>query len=66
MFLLARLDVHHLYERREMILVVEDEPGVRALVEYALKRNGYSVISAECGSSAVESFSNARTRSSWS
>jgi len=41
---------------KETILVVEDDPAVRRLVESVLKRYGYSVILAEDGVEAVAAF----------
>ena len=36
------------------ILLAEDEPAIRNLVEFALQRNGYSVLPASNGEEAVE------------
>jgi len=41
---------------QETILVVEDDPAVRRLVESVLKRFGYTVIAAESGEEAVALF----------
>ena len=41
---------------KETILVVEDDPAVRILVESVLKRFGYSVMLAESGDEAIELF----------
>jgi two-component system cell cycle sensor histidine kinase/response regulator CckA len=41
-------------ERPSTILLAEDEEGVRAFLEMALKRAGHHVISSETGTSAVE------------
>lgn len=46
----------------ETILVVEDEPAVRAVVESTLRRFGYSVIIAIDGQDAVNTFAAARSR----
>ena len=40
--------------RRESILVVEDEPLVRAFVCEALQHHGYHVLDADCGQKALE------------
>ena len=40
--------------RRESILVVEDEPLVRAFVCEALQHRGYTVLDADCGQKALE------------
>jgi two-component system cell cycle sensor histidine kinase/response regulator CckA len=40
--------------RRETILVVEDEPLVRAFVCEALQHHGYHVLDADCGQKALE------------
>jgi DNA-binding response OmpR family regulator len=37
----------------ETLLVVENEPAIRALVKMALERHGYTVLSAESGSEAL-------------
>jgi two-component system cell cycle sensor histidine kinase/response regulator CckA len=37
----------------ETVLLVEDEPGVRALVEAVLKKLGYKVLVADCGEAAL-------------
>jgi two-component system, cell cycle sensor histidine kinase and response regulator CckA len=39
---------------RESILLVEDEPSVRALARRMLERHGYTVVEAEDGASALE------------
>ena len=39
--------------RRETILVIEDEPDIREVIEYNLRREGYQVIAARDGESAV-------------
>jgi two-component system cell cycle sensor histidine kinase/response regulator CckA len=38
---------------REVILLVEDDPGVRALAGSVLRRYGYAVLEADCGGAAV-------------
>ena len=40
----------------ETVLVAEDEPGVRSMVELVLQKYGYTVILAEDGQEAVEKF----------
>jgi two-component system cell cycle sensor histidine kinase/response regulator CckA len=42
----------------ETILLVEDEPGVRAFVSKALRRFGYHVIEAESGEAALQAISS--------
>lgn len=37
----------------ETILVAEDQPHIRALIEYKLKNNGYQVIAVDNGSDAL-------------
>jgi two-component system cell cycle sensor histidine kinase/response regulator CckA len=46
--------VKPLGDRRECILVAEDEPQVRAYVCEALKNHGYNVLDADCGQKALE------------
>ena len=46
----------------ETILVVEDEPGVRSMVELVLKKYGYTVLLAEDGVEAVAQFQAHRGR----
>jgi len=46
--------------RRESILVVEDEPLVRAFVCEALQLHGYTVLDADCGQKALEVWECAR------
>jgi polar amino acid transport system substrate-binding protein len=46
----------------ETILVVEDDPSVRKVVEDVLKNYGYAIISAEDGQEAVEKFCENRAR----
>ena len=46
----------------ETILVAEDEPAVRMLVETILKENGYTVIMAEDGQDCIEKFLANRDR----
>jgi two-component system, OmpR family, response regulator len=41
----------------EHILVVDDDPHIREVVEFALKKAGFSVTSASNGASGLESFS---------
>ncbi len=41
-------------DRHECILVVEDEPEVRAYVCEALRNRGYKVLDADCGQKALE------------
>jgi len=41
-------------DRKESILVVEDEPLVRAFVCEALQLHGYNVLDADCGQKALE------------
>ncbi|HEX5220167.1 MAG TPA: response regulator [Verrucomicrobiae bacterium] len=41
-------------DRKESILVVEDEPLVRAFVCEALQHHGYNVLDADCGQKALE------------
>ena len=36
------------------ILVVDDEPDIRELIEYNLKKEGYQVVTAENGKEAIE------------
>jgi len=45
--------------RRESILVVEDEPLVRAFVCEALQHHGYQVLDADCGQKALEVWEHA-------
>jgi len=45
--------------RRECIMVVEDEPQVRAYVCEALRHHGYAVLDADCGQKALEVWANA-------
>jgi two-component system cell cycle sensor histidine kinase/response regulator CckA len=40
--------------RLEMVLLVEDEASVRTLAETILRRQGYQVVSADCGEAAIE------------
>jgi len=40
----------------QRILLVEDEPGVLAFVSAALRQNGYTVLTADCGAAAREVF----------
>lgn len=46
----------------ETILVVEDDPSVRKVVEDVLLNSGYEIITAEDGQQAVEIFSENRSR----
>ena len=46
----------------ETILLAEDEPAVRTLIESILKKYGYEIILAEDGAEAVEKFSANRDR----
>jgi len=39
--------------RRQTILVVDDEPGVRVIVARMLTLSGYSVVSAQSGEDAI-------------
>ena len=39
---------------RETILVAEDDPGIRGLIEAALSKNGYRILCAESGSAALK------------
>lgn len=39
---------------KNKILVVDDEPDIRELIEYSLKKEGYQVITAENGIQAIE------------
>jgi two-component system alkaline phosphatase synthesis response regulator PhoP len=39
---------------KNKILVVDDEPDIRELIEYSLKKEGYQVITAENGIEAIE------------
>ena len=41
-------------EKSQIILVVDDDPGVLRLFETILKRGGYSVVAAESGKKALE------------
>src|SRR6202035_3270878 len=41
-------------EAKLTILLAEDEPAIRDLVEFVLERNGYSVLPASNGEEAVE------------
>ncbi len=43
---------------KQTILVVDDEPEIRKLVAAMLTRNGYSVLSADCGENAIRLFRN--------
>ena len=43
---------------KQRILVVDDEPAILELVSYNLKRDGYEVITAADGKSALEMFMN--------
>jgi DNA-binding response OmpR family regulator len=43
----------NVHARRPVILVVEDEPTIRAAVERALEMDGYHVLTAENGRSAL-------------
>lgn len=45
--------------RRETILVVEDEPQVRAFVCEALRHHGYNVLDGDCGQKALEVWNRA-------
>ena len=45
--------------RQERIMVVEDEPQVRAYVCEALRHHGYEVLDADCGQRAIEVWENA-------
>ncbi|HWF10657.1 MAG TPA: response regulator [Bryobacteraceae bacterium] len=47
-----------LNKEKHTILVVDDEPEIRRLVTAMLTRNGYSVLSADCGENAVRLFRN--------
>jgi len=38
----------------ETILVAEDQPHIRALIEFKLKNNGYRVVAVEDGEAALE------------
>lgn len=38
----------------ESILVAEDQPHIRALIEFKLKNNGYRVVTAEDGEQALQ------------
>ncbi|MGC3957341.1 MAG: response regulator [Verrucomicrobiota bacterium] len=49
-------------DRRECILVVEDEPQVRAYVCDALRNHGYQVLDADCGQKALEVWANAKRK----
>jgi len=40
--------------RLEMVLLVEDEASVRTLAETILRRQGYRVVSADCGEAAIK------------
>ena len=40
----------------QRILLIEDEPGVLAFVSAALRQHGYSILTADCGSSARQVF----------
>ena len=40
----------------ERILLVEDEPGVLAFVSAALRQHGYTILTADCGAAARETF----------
>jgi two-component system cell cycle sensor histidine kinase/response regulator CckA len=46
----------------ETVLLVEDEAGVRALAETILSRLGYRVLVADCGSKAVDIWTQSRGR----
>ncbi len=48
--------------RKESILVVEDEPLVRAFVCEALQHHGYRVLDADCGQKALEVFERAHEK----
>lgn len=45
-------------KEKQTILVVDDEPEIRRLVTAMLTRNGYSVLSADCGENAIRLFRN--------
>jgi len=47
---------------KETLLVVEDDPAVRCLVESVLKAFGYTVLMAESGEEAIELFEKHRQR----
>ncbi|HLA68238.1 MAG TPA: response regulator [Bacteroidota bacterium] len=38
----------------ELILVAEDQPHIRALIEFKLKNNGYRVVAVEDGEAALQ------------
>jgi len=46
----------------ELIMVVDDDDGVRMLAEYMLAHDGYRVVSAETGEKAVELIAKLRDR----
>jgi two-component system, cell cycle sensor histidine kinase and response regulator CckA len=48
------------YKGKESILVVEDEEGLLTLMQIALERNGYKVITAKDGVEAIEQFEKHR------
>ncbi len=47
-------DLHEIQEGSDRIMVVEDDPDVRQFIVNALKRLGYSVVSAENGPEAMQ------------
>jgi two-component system alkaline phosphatase synthesis response regulator PhoP len=47
-------------EKRHTVLVAEDEPHLLRLVKFRLERDGYDVVTAVDGQSALDSVSNRR------
>src|SRR2546421_11794229 len=53
-FIVQHLNMSKKEEKQPTILVADDEPVNRALIERRLQREGYSVLTAQNGSEAVE------------
>jgi two-component system, cell cycle sensor histidine kinase and response regulator CckA len=47
-------DLHDIFGRGEIVLVVEDEDGIREVARRILARRGYEVLTAASGADAVE------------
>src|SRR6185369_13722223 len=42
------------------ILIVDDEPDIRTMIELGLESDGYSTLTADCGERAIELFKSHR------
>lgn len=58
----ALLQLQDNVDCRECVLVVEDEPQVRAYVCDALRAHGYRVLDADCGQKAIDVWKNAKNK----